>query len=178
MDQHKEQTINQSKGIEGMEKFIKSLDKWVAGAAAFCLILCFGILCFEVIYRYFYNDTHEWAPELSIILLMWTVFLAGGPALLRDQHIRMGVLIEKIGGRFSGLISSLMYAIITILCLLMTWKGAALAAKSIKLGVSTPAFEPFPVGYFKLSIPIGMGFFALYAIFEMIKHFMTFIKQR
>lgn len=120
-------------------------------------------------FQVFFKDSHEWAPEVAMASLTWAVFLASGPAYKRGQHVAMNILEGKLGEERFRPISFLMHGLILILCVIMAWQGAILATKSIMLGLSIPALEPFPVGYFKLCIPLGVSFFALYALSETLK---------
>jgi TRAP-type C4-dicarboxylate transport system permease small subunit len=158
----------QQKG-NAFSRFVERLDPWILGVAACFLIVSGCFFLYDMFYRLVFNESHDWTTELAIASIVWAVFLGSGPAYKRGQHIAMSIFSDLMGKDRFRPIEFALHGLMIVFCFLMTWKGAVLAMKSIAMGNSTSALDPFPVGYFKLCIPIGMGFFTFYALSEALR---------
>jgi len=152
-----------------LSRFMERLDPWIRGAAALFLLITGLLFLFDMVCRLLLNRTYEWTLELAIASIIFSVFLASGPAYKRGQHIAMTIVSELLGKDRFRPIQFMLHVIIVLFCFIMTWQGTVYAMKSVSMGTTSGALDPFPIGYFKLSIPIGMVFFTLFAVSAALK---------
>lgn len=82
----------------------------------------------NVIARYVFKSGFVWAEELTIYLMIWTVFLAASAGLSRGEHIGVDFLTRKLEGRLKFLV--------TISCLLLVLGfNLVLAINGLRLAI-------------------------------------------
>jgi tripartite ATP-independent transporter DctM subunit len=105
----------------GMGSLFRSLDKavdWTSeGLTAILVIAEIGILLAGVIWRYALNDPLVWSDELAGILFLWLVSLGAVIALRRGEHMRMTLVVSRLGPRAQRLsvcFSALLVVVVTL----------------------------------------------------------------
>jgi TRAP-type C4-dicarboxylate transport system permease small subunit len=81
-----------------------------------------AIVNIEIVSRYFGRPT-TWVAEISSILILWIPFMIGGWVLRREAHVKMDLLIERLGPRFQALINFITSLIGVIVMLIVTVAG-------------------------------------------------------
>lgn len=76
-----------------MKKFINQFEVYLG---AFCSGLMVLILFAQVVARYVFNNAFSWAEELSLILFILSIYFGATGAILRNQHLRLSVLLDKL----------------------------------------------------------------------------------
>jgi TRAP-type C4-dicarboxylate transport system permease small subunit len=72
--------------------------------AAVGIILVVGIVIYNVVNRYVFQQSGVWAPELAGIIFPWVVFLGASAAWKRDMHISIAVVAKCLGPRTRALV--------------------------------------------------------------------------
>ncbi len=102
-------------GAERVGAALRTLDLWVdtltQGVAALLVVVETVILFTGVIWRYVLDSPLIWTDEVAETLFLWLVSLGAVIALRRGEHMRMTMVVNRLGprlerlaGRFSGLI--------------------------------------------------------------------------
>jgi tripartite ATP-independent transporter DctM subunit len=104
-----------------MGVILRRLDTWVdwvtQGLAAFFVVVEIAILFAGVVGRYVFDHPLVWGDELAGVLFLWLVSLGAVIALRRSEHMRMTVIIGRLGPRgrrLSTCISALIVVVVTI----------------------------------------------------------------
>lgn len=142
-----------------MERWVGLLsDKLngVGGALGGFSILVIGlIVTYEVILRYFFNSPTVWVLEISTLLSIGSVFLAGGYTLKEKSHVNVDILINRFSRPNQVLIELMGLILSLIYCFVLTWKGAELAITAIRTGEVSPTVLNIPVCIPRGFVPLG-----------------------
>ncbi len=66
-----------------------------ASAALLCLAV--AMVTVQVVLRTFFTGSAAWTEELGRYLFVWAVYLGAVAATMRDSHIRVTFLIDRLG---------------------------------------------------------------------------------
>lgn len=99
-----------------------------------------------------------WPEELSVILMIWGLLLAGAYVLNEHGHVGISFLVDRLSPRNSAAISVLVHVLIALFCVAVIYGsidkiGSVARLKTGALGIS----RAIP----NLAIPVS---FALYAL--------------
>ena len=104
---------------------LRTWDRLNKGIMVLAGILLWGqmvIVNIEIVSRYFGRPT-TWVAEISSILILWIPFMIGGWVLRREAHVKMDLLIERLGPRSQALINFITSLIGVIVMLIVTVAG-------------------------------------------------------
>lgn len=119
-------------------------------------ILVMGIIIsYDVAMRYLFHAPTTWVLEISIILCLGSVFLAGGYALKEKNHIQVDALTRRCSKRNQVLLELISLVLTLVYCVVLTWKGAETALYSLRMGEVSPTVLNIPVVIPRVLLPIG-----------------------
>jgi tripartite ATP-independent transporter DctM subunit len=105
----------------GPRLLLRRLDTWVdwvtQGLAAFFVVVEIAILFAGVVGRYAFDHPLVWGDELAGVLFLWLVSLGAVIALRRGEHMRMTVIVGRLGPRgrrLSACVAALIVVVVTI----------------------------------------------------------------
>ena len=64
---------------------------------AFCMGVMIILLALQVISRYAFNQPLTWTEETALVFFVLSVYFGSCAAVMRNQHLRMGLLLSKLG---------------------------------------------------------------------------------
>jgi len=82
-----------------MKKFLDLLSRMSLLIAATSLVLMTIIISYQVIARYFFNDSPAWSERLSLVLLAYLVFFGAAVGVHERFHIRIDALRNAVPPR-------------------------------------------------------------------------------
>jgi C4-dicarboxylate transporter, DctQ subunit len=136
------------------------LDVFMFLAAAIIGFLMIAV-CWDVLARAFAGKPVIWVLEFTEYGLLYITFLSGGWLLKNEGHVNNDLLLARLSTKNGFLLNTMTSVLGMIICLLITWFGAAVSLEKLQSGayqptpVETPDFPIFviiPVGFFLLSI--------------------------
>lgn len=71
----------------------------IGDAAAWLFLAAVGVTLYEVAARYLFNAPTNWGHALATLLCGVAFALGGAHALARDEHVRIGVVFDKLAPR-------------------------------------------------------------------------------
>ena len=90
-----------------IERMVRALARLGLALAALALIASLATISYSVIRRYVFGAPVAWTDELVAYLLVASVMLAAGDALLGGEHISVDILTDRLrpgGKRIAALI--------------------------------------------------------------------------
>lgn len=121
-----------------MRKFIENLYMGV-GAAAMGLLA--ALVIFTVIARYCFSLSWKSVSEFNVTLFAFTTFWAMGLNVLRDEHVSINILYDKLRPSVKRWVSVLNSVIILVVDGVFTrysWQYAARMGRQISQGMEVP----------------------------------------
>ncbi|WP_186400510.1 TRAP transporter small permease [Stappia sp. P2PMeth1] len=119
----------------------------ILGAAAMVVVVSA-----QVVMRYVFNGSFDWADEVSRIAFVWTIFLAIPLGIRDGTHVGISILVERLPVPLQRLVARATSALAAVLMGVVFWTtiGVALATWSERLGAlnvtSSVFFFPVIVG--------------------------------
>ena len=115
------------------------------------------LICFDVIQRYFFNQSQTWLLELEWHLFSLMFLFGASYALLHDKHVRVDVFYEKFNANWKDVVN-----LFGILLFLLPWviivilHGWDYMLNSFYFREGSPQPNGLPARYFiKSAIVIG-----------------------
>ncbi len=100
------------------------VDAVSQGVAALLVVAEVALLFAEVVFRYGLDRPLVWADEVAGLLFLWLVTLGAVIALRRGEHMRMTVVVGRMGPRAQGFLarcSALLIVVVTLALLVPGW---------------------------------------------------------
>jgi TRAP-type C4-dicarboxylate transport system permease small subunit len=117
---------------------------------AIILTAMFLTTLFQVIARVVLGISSVWSEELARFLYVWMVFLGAALITKDDEHIRVGVLTDRVRGRTAAALKLLTILLTVPFIGVMTW-GAWLNTR-LNWNTFAPTLDWLRIGYIYLMI--------------------------
>lgn len=140
------------------------------------IVLVVVLVCtvfFQVVRRTLTGKSFVQIEEFSIVLASWCAFFTVAYALRRRVHVRIDLFINKLPFRLQHGLNCLIYLVILVASVLLTYYGFLLAQKKMMVPMTV---LPFASGYWYLSFPAGMCFACLFLIDNVIQELAVVIR--
>jgi len=118
------------------------------------------ILFAGVVARYGFRRPFTWSDELASILFLWLAMLGTVVAFRRVEHMRMAMLVARVGPRLRAFLEALAVATTIAFLVLILWPAIEHAADEAI--VVTPALE-IPSVWRAAALPVGCALMLLFA---------------
>lgn len=125
-----------------------------------------GVIFFQVIMRYVFNNSSSWSEELGKFLFVWISWLGISIGHRRREHIRITLLVDKLPRKLNKFFEAISELILIIICSITMYYGVIMIGiqknvpyAGIKISTSW--------GY--LSLVLGCGIFILRAIVHLVQ---------
>lgn len=151
-----------------MKKFLKLLSRIALLISSVCIVLMTAIISYQVIARYFFNDSPAWSERLSLVLLGYLVFFGAAVGVHERFHIRIDALrnaVPKVMGKSFDVIANLAVAIAGLVMVIAGWE------------LTTTLWEfdipslGLPRGLALLPIPVSGALIILFALEQLYDEF-------
>lgn len=114
-----------------------------------CAALMVAVVSMQVVMRYVFNGSFDWADEVSRIAFVWTIFLAIPLGIRDGTHVAIELLVVRLPKALRGLIVRAMNLLAAVMMIVVFWTSVvvALATWSERLGAidMTSSVFFFPV---------------------------------
>lgn len=135
------------------------------------LVIPLTIIVFlSVIMRYIFHRPLSWSFEVSGLNLSAYTILIGAYCLLKDCHVRLGTIFERLSPEKQALldiITSILFFIFIAAFIFVAVRYAMLSVAAMEGAESGSGLPIWPV---KLLMPIGGGLLALQGISKLIRN--------
>ncbi len=153
-----------SRMLDGLQKVLKILE--IILLAAITLIMVY-----QCIMRYCFSHAQPWCKELSIYLMIYSVFLGIPIAVRHDNHLQVDFLLSFFSQRVRHLISAISAVVAIVFMVVFCIYGVSLIEHAT--GASTTL--PLRMRDIYYSFPIGAVLVILFAVEVAIKNFLLFL---
>ena len=128
-----------------LSRFVELLVILIAG-------IIVAIVTTEVTLRYLFSHSLIFTEELSRYLMVWIVFLGSALAIRDGSHIRIQILVNRLGPRMQQIVQLAAYALIIAFLVFITVEGLKILPRQLQQMCITIDISLF---YFYLAIPVG-----------------------
>ncbi|MCL2669378.1 MAG: TRAP transporter small permease, partial [Syntrophaceae bacterium] len=124
----------------------------------------------EVGMRYVFKQPHDWSDELSVIVMLWSVFLGAALALREGKitYVDLVPLMLKPRPRTKLFIVMSITTIIT--CAAYAWSGGIVVETFFNRGSHSSSSLAIPYWIYYLILPVSLWLCTLFGIESLFKH--------
>jgi TRAP-type mannitol/chloroaromatic compound transport system permease small subunit len=150
---------------------IDGISTWCGKAAAWLIIVLMGVVCVEVLKRYWLNSPTAWIFDLENMLYGTLFMLCGAYALAQNAHVRGDFLYSSMRPRLQATLDLILYVVFFIPGIAaLIYAGYTFAAESWAINEhSTVTANGPPVYHFKAMIPVAGALVMLQGIAEIVR---------
>ncbi len=109
----------------------------------------------DVVMRYFFGKPMIWVGEISEYSLLFITFLGAAWLLKKEGHIKMDLVLNRLGPRAQATLNLITSIISAIVCLIIVFYSARATLEAFQTGYFLAAALDVPMGPLLLIIPIG-----------------------
>ena len=117
-----------------MGAIIEWASKWCARITTFVVIgiavLLVCSLLVSIFFRYIINYALSWPEELSMLLFVWLILLAGSLGVREQFHVRLTTLINRLPSRVRKLLARLFTVVIMVFGGVLVYSGQSLIVRT------------------------------------------------
>ena len=117
---------------------------------AVLLAVMFVVTLFQVVARVVIGMSSVWSEELARFLYVCLVFIGAAPLIRDDEHIRVGILTDRLTGRPAALLKAVI-ALLTLPFIAVMTQGAWTNTQ-MNWTTRAPTLEWLRIGYIYLVI--------------------------
>ncbi|WP_319560602.1 TRAP transporter small permease [Marispirochaeta sp.] len=141
----------------------RNLEEIIAGAALTITILS---IVFNVIVRYFFNWSFNWAEEIAPIGFSWVVFVGAAACYKRNMHIGVDVFVSIIPEKSRRILEVLMAFALPVLFGYLTYLSLIF---SFSAWNKPTAVLLIPYTWVDIPAAIGFGLMFIYSLMDLKK---------
>lgn len=134
------------------------LDGLAYVATALVLAVTVAVI-YEVVSRYFFNHPTIWVVDFTEYALVYITFLGAPWALREGAHIRIELLVERLGQKPQLVLSGIMSLLAAAVAGVLMWQGVQETVEAYLGGYAE--LRSWRVPRWRLFLPIPVGSFAL-----------------
>lgn len=159
---------------------MNNLKKYLDNLEGYCCILTLSVMTvvvfIQVVFRFVIKSSLPWSEELSRYLLVWTAFLGGAYGVRTGAHIGVEAFTLLLPKKAQKVLSILVMVASIVLCAIIMKYGFSIVQTQLSKGQLSPAMR-IPMGYMYAAIPIGMFFFIVRYVQDIIISIKNFNKE-
>ena len=143
----------------------ETVVQYCLGALVVALVLLNGI---NVVARYIFLTPIEWAEEIIVFGMAWTVFVGAALVTWDDNHIRVDVADALLPARLQRLRPFVLYAGMAIVSVVVLTQSIQ-AVHFIIVTNQRTALSGLPLSALHLALPVGFALIGTIAILQIVR---------
>ena len=148
-----------------MKMFLEKIEESISSI----LLISTSVLVFtQVILRKFFNYSIHWSEEVSLLMIVWFIFIGCSVAARENAHISMEILDNVLPGKGKKITNIIINLINMIFCTVLLYAGISMVNNAIQLN-SMATSIPMPLWIAYASVPVGMGLMLIQYIFKLVE---------
>ena len=147
----------------------------------FCTVLLFMAFLLgveQIVSRYFFGITQNWAEELFIYITLYAIYLVMGLATRYNEHIKIDFLVRNRSGRFKKILNWFTECLGLATSIFLIVISVKVVLTSYGMGEVSYSDLAYPVWAVKLSFPIGFVFLSFYYLERVCRLFFPEFEKR
>jgi C4-dicarboxylate transporter DctM subunit len=152
------------KGMERLGKGVDRLSDFLGALAGVFIVICAGIVFWEVIARRLLHQPTIWEPDITIYLMIWFGSIAAAFGLKQGSHVYIDIVVTHLAPRVRALVDMVAYFFVTFYAAIFTRYAVGMTISSFQIGETGFTELRAPIGPVKLGLALGMAIFGLQAL--------------
>jgi len=118
--------------MQNASRFLRALegiDRAAAWLIAVVMLAMVAIVSMQVLYRYGFNRSFDWAEDLARLAFVWAIFLALPLGVKQGAHIGIELVVERLPLRLRRRLFRAMSVFAVALMVTVSWQAAKLTVQ-------------------------------------------------
>ena len=148
------------------------LDRLASVIAILTFAVMSVLVCMQVISRFFFSHSFQWAEEMGRYLFIWSTMLASACAVHSHLNIGVDILVNNIKGKAQFIVKLMAQVFMILAVYILTVYGAEQTMDVYSAGQTATSF-PVSAAVLYLSVPVSgamMLFYSTVQLLELILH--------
>ncbi|WP_418319991.1 TRAP transporter small permease [Piscinibacter sakaiensis] len=142
-------------------RILDALDRVVLGALLVAVAAMVGIVSAQVVMRYGFNQSFDWADELSRLAFVWSIFLAIPLGVRQGAHIGIDIVVSRFAAPVQQLLRRAGALLGAVMMTIIAWAATGVA---IEQWDELMSVLDWSVGWFIVPVAIGSALSALHLL--------------
>lgn len=138
------------------KNIVKTLDKIEDTCLVAMFAVMVGVIFFQVIMRYVFNNSLSWSEELGKFIFVWLSWIGISIGHRRKEHIKITLLVDKLPYKLNKATEALTELILIVICGITMFYGFTMIGIQVKVPYAGIKIST-AWGY--LSVVLGCGLF-------------------
>jgi TRAP-type C4-dicarboxylate transport system permease small subunit len=115
----------------GAERMLAWINHAVVIASSVALVIASIVLTYSVASRYFFHFSTDWQDELSVFLIVGSVFMSAAAVQARRGHVAIEAFVGLLSPRANRVRQLLVDVASFAFCAFFAWKSSVLLAEAV-----------------------------------------------
>ncbi|MGQ9507960.1 MAG: TRAP transporter small permease [Thermodesulfobacteriota bacterium] len=138
-----------------MDKIVRVYNAILISLASGMMAGLVGIVCLDLLLRYFFKAPLLWGTEVTEILLLDITFLGMAWVFKEDGHVVIDVFTHGMGGKKKKILDGVSYFFVGVVAVVLVYYGFYATYDHLKRGVFNPTIIQTPIWLILIVIPVG-----------------------
>ena len=154
--------------METFEKFLDLISDAIKWIVTLILLFMVTITFIEVIRRYCFGKSFQWADECVRFLIMWVTFLGGATAFRKNKLVNFDLVTSNVSERTQDIFRVITYIIVLIMLIgLVFYTTKTCMSPSVTRAKGTGFKVPMLFAY--LPMPVGFSIMSVFCLDTLIR---------
>lgn len=149
--------------MKRLKFIVLNFEEIIAGAGLVITILA---IAFNVVMRYFFSNSQNWAEEIATLGFAWVVFVGAAAVYKRNMHIGIDAVVNILP---AGIRSALDVSLNVFLVVLNAYLTYLSLVFSIEAWVKPTHILLIPYTFVDLSATVGFSFMTVHAAADLVE---------
>jgi len=156
--------------LERVIDTISSVDKKLAEAAGWVVVLMMLTISYDVIMRYLFNAPTTWSFEVNRYMLIMVVFIGGSWTLPAGGHVSVDIFTESIGGRKKILLDTVTSVMAGAYVLIFLIESSYFTWEAWEQNIKSTEYLAWPLWPIRSFLVIGSAMLLLEYVIRILKN--------
>ena len=141
-----------------LSKLATGFDRTIEGFAVLAAIIIaflFGLVCVDVVLRYFFGAPIIWRMDVAAPAILYITLLVAAWLLREERHTKMDIVLTRLKPGTQTVINIITSSISALVCLLLVWYGTQVTYDHYQTGLFTWSTMEFPVWTAEIIVPVA-----------------------
>ncbi len=138
-----------------VDQFVRAYNYLLIFLASLMMAGLMGIVCLDLVLRYFFNAPLLWGTEITEIMLLDITFLGMAWVFKEDGHVVIDIFTQKAGGGKRKILQAISYSITGFVATILIYYGFYATFDHFKRKVFNPTIMETPIWLIIIVIPVG-----------------------
>lgn len=164
------------KGVFIVNNILRQWNRLEQFLFGFLALAALAVAFYGVFMRYIFDAPPHWNEELSIYLIIWSVFITASTLAAENGHVAATLLVEHFPVPVRRALAVVTKLLILGFCSVITWNGFLMVLDSYLMDQRSPTALRFPFWIAYLSVTTGCFLICLRSIIQIYRLIFRFQK--